>query len=171
MHEWSIPLVVATSAFLAVLVWRVRPLVAPGTLRGGSRESLREAHARIESATSGTERATALCEAAALVGAGGAKALLARAMRAEPTSAEVVDRAAAMLAHRPRALESLLWRRLATTPWTESPAATRAALDHLRVLYEGPLRNAIRARAMAHARDALGLRTGAAPVSVPSDLT
>jgi hypothetical protein len=155
MQDWSIPLVVATSAFLAVLVWRVRPLVALDRVRGGGRELLREAQARVENAQSEAERAVALCDAAALLGAGGAKALLSRAMRADPASAGIVERAAATLAHRPRALESVLWRRLATTPWTESPEATRVALDRLRALYEGPLRNAVRARAMAHARDAL----------------
>jgi hypothetical protein len=41
------------------------------------------------------------------------------------------------------------------TPWTESREATQAALDALRALYEGPLRNPTRARAMANARDAL----------------
>jgi hypothetical protein len=171
MHDWSIPLVVAASAFLAVLVWRVRPLVALGTMRGAGRESLREAHERVENATSEPERAIALCDAAALVGPGAAKALLLRAMRADSTSTSVVDRAAATLAHRPRTLESLLWRRLATTPWTESRDATRAALEHLRVLYDGTLRNAVRARAMAHARDALGPREGVPAVNVPSDST
>ena len=57
---------------------------------------------------------------------------------------------------RPRALESLLWRHLAQAPWTtDSRDATRAVLDALRVLHEGPLKNAIRARALGNARDAL----------------
>jgi hypothetical protein len=163
MQDWSVPLIVATAAFLAVLVWRVRPVVARGRARGATAEALREAHARIEAATSEPDRAIALCEAAALVGPRGARGLYLRAMRADPASASVVERAAAGLARRPRALESLLWRHLATTPWTTSREATRAALDVLRTLYEGPLRNPVRAQAMAHARDALG----GADVSAP----
>jgi hypothetical protein len=155
MQDWSIPLVVAAAAFLAVLVWRVRPFVAWGRSRREGREALREAQARIDAARSEPERAAALCDAAGLVRAGGAKGLYLRAMRADPSSVNVVERAVAGLSHRPRSLESLLWRRLATSAWTESADATRAALDALRVLYEGPLRDAVRARAMAHARDVL----------------
>jgi hypothetical protein len=156
MHDWSVPLIVATAAFLAVLVWRVRPFVAFGRGGGATAEALREAHARVEAATSDADRAVALCEAAALVGPRGARGLYLRAMRADPTSVNVIERAVAGLSRRPRALESLLWRHLASTPWTSSREATRAALDALRVLYEGRLRNAVRAQAMAHARDALG---------------
>jgi hypothetical protein len=59
------------------------------------------------------------------------------------------------MAHRPRALEKLLWRRLAAAPWGETREATAASLDALRVLYEGPRKNAVFAKAVAHARDAL----------------
>ena len=77
-------------------------------------------------------------------------------MRTDPQSAGVVGRAVAGLAARPRALESLLWRHLAQAPWTrESREATRTVLDALRMLHEGPLKNAIRARALGNARDAL----------------
>jgi hypothetical protein len=156
MQDWSIPLVVAVAAFLAVLVWRVRPLVGWGRGRAGGRAALKEAQARIEAATSEPERALALCDAAGLVGTAGARGLYLRAMRADPASVNVVERAVAGLSHRPRSLESLLWRRLGTSAWTDSRDATRVALDALRVLYEGPLKNAVRARAMAHARDVLG---------------
>jgi hypothetical protein len=84
-----------------------------------------------------------------------AKALYLRALRADPRSALVIQRATAGLARRPRALESLLWRHLAATVWRDCPEATRAALDALEALYEGPLRNATRAKAIANARDAL----------------
>ena len=89
-------------------------------------------------------------------GASNATGLYLRAMRTDPRSAIVVGRAVAGLAARPRALESLLWRHLAQAPWTsDSRDATTAVLDALRVLHEGPLKNAIRARAFGNARDAL----------------
>jgi hypothetical protein len=154
VQEWSLPLVLAAAGFLVVLLWRVRPLI-PGRRRGTSREDLRQAQARVEAATTEPERARALCDAADLMKTGSAKALYFRALRADPGSVDVVQRAAAGLARRPRALESLLWRQLGATAWRDFPEATRAALDALRALYEGPLRNATRAKAIAHARDAL----------------
>jgi hypothetical protein len=154
VEDWSIPLVVATAAFLAFLLWRMRPFIGGRGAEAG-REALREAQARIEAAKTEPERATALCDAAELMRAGEAKGMYLRAMRADPASAEVVARAVAGLARRPRTLESLLWRYLASRPWTGSKEATRAALDALRVLYEGPIKNTVRAKAMAHARDAV----------------
>ena len=154
MEDWSIPLVVATAAFLALLLWRMRPFIG-GRGAGAGREALREAQTRIEAAKTDPERARALCDAAELMRAGEAKGMYLRAMRADPASAEIVARVVTGLARRPRTLESLLWRYLASRTWTESKEATRAALDALRVLYEGPLKNGVRAKAMAHARDAL----------------
>jgi hypothetical protein len=103
----------------------------------------------------------ALCDAADIMvrGVGGASSgagLYLRAMRTDPQSAAVVGRAVAGLSARPRALESLLWRHLAQAPWTtDSRDATKTVLDALRILHEGPLKNAIRARALGNARDAL----------------
>jgi hypothetical protein len=154
VQEWSLPLTAAAVAFLVVLLWRVRPLI-PGRRRGASRSDLRNAQARIEAASGEPERARALCDAADLMRTGSAKGLYLRALRADPTSVDVIQRAAAGLARRPRALESLLWRHLGSARWRESPDATRAALDALRALYEGPLRNATRAKAIANARDAV----------------
>ena len=154
MEDWSIPLVVATAAFLALLLWRMRPFIGPRGA-GAGREALREAQTRIEAAKTEPERATALCDAAELMRTGEAKGMYLRAMRADPASAQVVERVVAGLSRRPRTLESLLWRYLSSRPWTGSKEATRAALDALRVLYEGPLKNTVRAKAMAHARDAL----------------
>jgi hypothetical protein len=161
MQEWSVPLIVATTGFLVVLLWRVRPLTdglffwdAPR--RGASREAIRDAHARIESARSEQERAVELCDAADLVRAASAKGLYLRAMRADPASVDVIRRAAGGLARRPRALESLLWRHLAAeSAWRDSRAAVRITLDTLRGLYEGPLRNPTRARALANAMQAI----------------
>jgi len=160
MQDWSIPLVVAAAAFLSVLVWRVRPSLGPRRLRAPA-GALREARQRIESAQDDRARARALCDAAELVakavgGGGSATGFLLRAMRADPESVEVVQRATAALARRPRRLESLLWRHLASVPWSgASRGSARAALDALHTLYDGPLRNAVRARALAHARDVL----------------
>jgi hypothetical protein len=164
MHPWSLPLVLATAAFLAVLLWRVRPVIL-GRERKVVRDALRSAHARVAAAKDDAERAVALCDAAELVarGIGGparAAALFQRAMRAAPTSVEVVERAAKTLSHRPRTLEALLWRRLAASPWDAASAASvRASLDGLHALYDGPLKHAVRARAIANARDSLPLQT------------
>ncbi len=157
----SIALVVATGAFVLTLLWRVRPAFGP--VRRASRAALREAQARIEGAGDETSRAMALCDAADIVVGGApiagsvrAQGLYMRALRAAPASGEVVARTVAGLAKKPRALESLLWRHLGSSAWTgPCRGAMVAALDALRVLYEGPLKNAVRARAVANARDAL----------------
>jgi hypothetical protein len=162
MQSLSTPLLAAAAAFLLVVLWRVRPAIPFGPRRRKSREALHEARTRIEASADPKLRAVALCDAAdimarAIGGASNATGLYLRALRADPRSAEVVQRAVAGLAARPRALEGLLWRHLAQAPWTsDSRDATRAVLDALRVLHEGPLKNGIRARALANARDALG---------------
>jgi hypothetical protein len=160
LQDSFVPLVVATGAFLAVLVWRVRPEVPWSRTRRASRVALRQATERIDAAPDDAERARALCDAADLVakhvnGLASAKALYIRALRTDPASVEVVQRAVAGMARRPRTLESLLWRHLAAMSWNESRDATRATLEALRALYDGRLKNAVRARALANARDAL----------------
>ena len=111
--------------------------------------------ARAEAATDEHEKALALCDAADLLAARGAVGLYLRAMRIDPSSVQVVQRTVSGLSRRPRALESALSRHLGSTPWTPSPAATVAALDALRALYEGPLRSPVRAKLFAQARDSL----------------
>ena len=160
MQDSFVPLIVAAGSFLAVLVWRVRPLVDWTASRRTSRKALAEARARAESAHDEKERARALCDAADLLAAhahsrGDATGFYARAIKLDPTSAEIVGRAIAGLTRKPRALELVLWRHLASSPWRPSTEATRASLDGLRALYEGPLHSAIRARALQNARDAL----------------
>jgi hypothetical protein len=162
MQPSSIPLVIAAIAFFALVLWRVRPL-GWSPKRRAQREELVRARLRIESATDVHTRVLALCDAAdimarTIVGTESATAFYLRATRTDPDSAEVVKRAAAGLAARPRALESLLWRRLGATPWTGPPnEAVCAALDALSVLYRGRLKNASRARALDHARGAIAL--------------
>ena len=161
MQEWSTPLILATAAFLAVLLWKIRPLV-PGPRLGASREAMREASARIEAAPNEKERAIALCDAADLLNPVSAQGLYMRAIRADPASVVVIERAVAALAKRPRVLERLLWRYLAGSPWRRSREVTSVVLEALRLLYEGPLRNATRAKAMANAREAIADSEGAA---------
>ncbi len=157
MQDWSTPLVLATVAFLVLVVWRVRPALPWGNKATNKREALKSARARIEAAPDEPSRALALCDAddimrRGVAGAIGAKGLYQRALRADPQSVDVVRRAADGLSSRPRALESLMWRHLAATPWTgTSAAAARASLETLRTLYEGPLRNSVRARALGNA--------------------
>ncbi len=154
---WNLPLVAATIAFFAILLWKLRPDVGPSG-RGGKAAALRTAKQRILAAKTDDERALALCDAGDVLARGFSRSESAigyylRAMRASPQSAELVARAATGLARRPRALESLLWRRLGAEPWKGGgEAAARAAIDELSKLYAGPLRNAPRARAMEHAR-------------------
>jgi hypothetical protein len=143
------------------MLWRVRPAIPFGPRRRASREALREAKLRIEASTTPHARALALCDAADLTvhavgGASSAGGLYQRALRTDPQSTEIVARVVAGLASRPRRLEGLLWRHLAQAPWTgDARESTRAVLDALRTLHEGPLKNAIRARALGNARDAL----------------
>lgn len=161
MDGLSPPLALAAGAFFVVLLWRVRPALPWNPRKRALKESLKEARSRIESAPTPQARALALCDVADIMahsvgGASNASGLYMRAMRTDPGSTEVVGRAIAGLSARPRALELLLWRHLAQAPWSgESREATRAVLDALRVLHEGPLKNAVRARALGHARDAL----------------
>jgi hypothetical protein len=156
MQASSLALAVATGAFVVMLLWRVRPAFGPGPR--SRRAALKDAQARIDGAADEPSRATALCDAADLVvarvaGSASAQALYMRAMRADPGSVDVVSRAVAGLARRPRALESVLWRHLAAGVWRgPAQAAMLASLDALRTLYEGPLRNAPRARALANLR-------------------
>jgi hypothetical protein len=170
----SIALDVATGAFVLMILWRVRPSFGP--VRRAGRQALREAQARIEKATDEAARARALCDAADIVvadaplaGSARAQGLYLRALRADPASAEVIARAVLGLARRPRALEGLLWRHLGAADWRgPCKPAMVAALDALKGLYEGPLRNAVRARAIGNAREALGAtKAGQAPQASP----
>jgi hypothetical protein len=90
-------------------------------------------------------------------------------MRTDPTSDELVTRAAAALVRRPRALESLLWRRLGSDTFSaERKPAALAALRALAAVYAGSvgsLRSRSRARAIEHILLAMGEQV---PVRTPS---
>lgn len=158
--DWQIPLAVATIAFLAIVLWQVRPSF------GGDRPpgvpNLKAAKNRAAEAKDDATRAKALCDAADACALSVGRSVSAqgyylRAMRADPTSVDIVERATKGLWKRPRALEGLLWRRLASEPWDgPTAAAQRAALASLRRLYEERLRHPLRARALDHALAALG---------------
>ena len=159
MQDWHLPLIIAAGVFLAFILWRVRPAVFTRE-SFENRAALREAQRRIEEAKDDKSRALALCDAGdAAAGTGRATSAIGfflRAMRADPRSAEIVDRAAKALERRPRALESLMWRRLGAEPWSgDARDAARAALTQLSALYAGPLRNTPRAKALEHALDAI----------------
>ena len=160
--DWHLLVVITAALFGAFVIYKFRPALGIGVgFRPGERKKVLAAKARLDAAKTDAERSQALAEAADACTRGGGSRSAAigyylRAMRLEPTSKELVDRAAAGLARRPRALESLLWRRLGSDPWfgATGPAA-RAALYHLAALYSGPLKSAIRARALEHAAAAL----------------
>jgi hypothetical protein len=160
MESSTIPLALAAAVFLAFLVWRVRPAFLEGTRKGATRDDVRAKLERAEAAKDDAEKAALLCDAAELLRVRGAVGLYVRALRADPASVKVVERAIAGLAKRPRALEKVLWRHLANAPWKDTREATAVALDGLRSLYEGPLRSALRAKAFGHARDAMRDKVG-----------
>jgi hypothetical protein len=90
-----IPLVVAAVVFAAFMIWRFRPVLFEPREEPLPGAVLREFQARIESAKSDEERAFALCDAgdacAQRVGRrAGAIGFYLRAMRANPSSAEIV---------------------------------------------------------------------------------
>jgi len=163
--DWHLPLVISAGVFVVFLLWRMRPSVEGSGDQAGRARALKAAKLRVEQAKSDEERALALCDAAdaCVAGIGGASSAIGyylRAMRVNPRSAALVERAAKGLARRPRALESLLWRRLGAERWAGGgEAAARAALRQLQLLYAGPLRNPQRSRAMEFALEALP-RTG-----------
>jgi hypothetical protein len=158
--DWHLPLVVTAGVFILFLLWRMRPAFGSG--KDGAATLLRDAKKRLDAAKTDEERALALADAgdacARSVGrANGAVGYYLRAMRANPASSDLVERAARALARRPHALEGLLWRRLGAEPWTQQRApAAHAALRELARLYAGPLHNRVRARALEHALASLG---------------
>jgi hypothetical protein len=156
MHAFSMPLTIAVAAFLLVLLWRVRPQLGWGRQTGASRQAIKDAKSRIEAAQGDDEKARALCEAGELLAPASAEGFYLRAVRTAPASTEVLARVIAGLARRPRILESVLWRHLAAASWTDTRVATLASLAALVALYEGPLRDSTRAKALKNAAGVLG---------------
>ena len=159
--DWQLPLLVSAIMFAAFLVVRLRPAVTPKAR--ASAAALVEAKRRIESAEDDPARALALADAAdacALLGrTTSAVGYYLRALRSDPTSPRVVERAALGLARRPRALEHLMWRHLAAHPWDgERRDASLACLRTLARIYARKRRHDVRAQALEHAVAALESR-------------
>jgi hypothetical protein len=158
--DFQIPLLVSALAFFAFLVFRVVPWGGQGE-RGAPKEA-RAALARAEEAKSDADRALALADAgeasAKVLGRGGSSAaLFLRAMKSDPCSVEIVNRAATALGRKRRSLEHLLWRRLAQEPFRrETRDANMAALSALAKLYENsPPKLRLRGAAIEHMLSAL----------------
>jgi hypothetical protein len=171
--NWQIPLVIAAALFGGFMIWRIRPALREPRTTAAARGALRDAKKRIEATTTAKDRALALSDAgdacAASFRTTSAIGYYLRAMRADPTSSALVQRAAMGLGRRPHALESLLWRRLGAEPWVgPSRGAAVTALRELADLYEGPLRNRARARAFDHALVAMGEPAPAPPEATES---
>ncbi len=136
----TIALVAVALLFAVYVIVQVRP----GFLRGGRRATtgIREAHDRARTATTPDARALALVEAGEVAAKAGrwisAAGSFLRAFRSDPSSALVVTRTAAAMAPRPRLLESLLLRKVATFDPATPPGdpALVTTLEHLRALYE-----------------------------------
>jgi tetratricopeptide (TPR) repeat protein len=158
--DWQTPLLVSAMIFAAFLIFKMRPAVTP-TGRA-SAAALNEAKRRLESAKDDHGRAIALADAAdacAHLGrTNSAVGFYLRALRADPTSTQIVERAGAALIRRPAALELLMWRHLAAHPWQgEHRAAAVAGLRTLARAYGKRRRYHVRAQAIEHALDALGV--------------
>ena len=123
----------ACGAFVLFLVLRM----APGPLGAVVRRKvpgLAEAVQKVKDAEGDAAKAKALLDAGDLAAKAGAHVATAsgyylRAMRLAPESLEPVERLATLLRVRPRALDRILWRRLAAIPWTgeSRPVAARMA--------------------------------------------
>ncbi|MBX3190183.1 MAG: hypothetical protein KF819_24360 [Labilithrix sp.] len=157
--DWQTPLLVSAVAFAAFMIFRFRPVIS-GDGRATA-AALKGAKQQIAAAKDDAARAKALCDAADASARLGrfrtAVSFYLRAVRAEPGSKEIVQRASVSLARRPAALEKVLWQQLAASPWTgEARDAARIALEALAQSYAKRPRFAARARAIEHALDALG---------------
>jgi tetratricopeptide (TPR) repeat protein len=157
--DWQIPLLVSALVFAAFLIFRMRPAVTPSAR--ASVADLGEARKRIEAAKEDADRAIALADAgdacAKLGRTNSAVGFYLRALRSDPRSTTIVERAAVGLARRPSALELLMWRHLAGRPWTgERRGAAIAGLRTLAGVYRKRRRHHARAEAIEHALEALG---------------
>jgi len=150
----------ATIVFAVYLIFRFRPVLSTFSRSGSrtaARAALKDAKTRLGVAKTDEERALCLGDAGdASASAGrinGAIGYYMRAMRLDPRSAALIDRAATHLEDHPHALETLLWRRLGAENWTGATAEpAHAALRHLAQLYtQGPLRHSVRARVIRNA--------------------
>ena len=159
MLDWQIALLVSAVVFAAFIVFKMRPAVTrDGRAHAADLDAARK---RIEAAPDEAARALALADAgdacARLGRVNGAVGFYRRALRAEPSSAALVQRAGAALARRPMSLEILMWRHLASQPWVgDRRAPAIAALRVLGEVYGRRHRTQVRKLAIEHALAALG---------------
>ncbi len=149
--DWQTPLLVSTVVFAAFLVFKFRPAI--GSRSRASAAALKEARRRIEEAGDDAAKARALADAgdacARLGRLNGATGFYLRALRLDPSSAEIVDRARTALERRPLALEKLLWRHLSHEGWKAGGReAALASLRGLAEIYRDRPRTQFRARAL-----------------------
>lgn len=159
--DWHLPLLVSAIAFAAFMVFRFRPVMS--TDGRASAVALKDAKLRILGAKDDAARAIALSEAAdacARLGrTNGAVSFYLRALRVAPDAEAVraiAARAAEALAHRPAALEKVMWRQLASARFGESREAGVIALRALIASYAKRPRFHPRARALENVLEALG---------------
>jgi hypothetical protein len=152
MTDWQNIVVIAGAVVFALfLLWRMRPGVGARSVRRVAREAI-QARARAREASNPRDRSRALCDAADAfadqpTGLWPAVGLYLRALRADPTWTEPVERLRALLfRRRPRALERILWRRMSVIPWNAENRAVVALLANtLSDLYRSRLRSRARA--------------------------
>lgn len=141
----------------------------PGRRKAGRAvlAEVRDARKRAAAATSPSERADALADAAEAAARArrwtSAAGLFLRALRADPTRASIVVRADDALLPRPRVIEAILWRRLGAMPDDDDHrAASLEIATRLATVYEERLRNPARAavlrRLAAHEREGIARR-------------
>lgn len=165
MLDWQRILVLAgTAVFLLFLVWRMRPGFRVRAARVLTVSTL-QARAKARAATSPRDRAAALCEAGDTLASGlrspwPAIALYMRGLRADPSWPEPIHKLRELCWEKhPRALERILWRRLASVPWEGSTRPTAAAVAQaLADLYGMRLRNRVKAASLANVARELGQR-------------
>lgn len=164
--DWRIALVASAIVFGAFIVFKVRPVLSATRRRGEMRQALKQARGRIEAAQGAEDKARALADAADACAAirrpAEAASYFARAMRTDPTSSGIVERAAKALEPYPYPLEALLWRKLGASPWTgDTRESVECALAHLAKVYAGPMHDGARARAIDRALISLGAEPAA----------
>ncbi|WP_438028767.1 hypothetical protein [Sorangium sp. So ce233] len=157
---WRHVLVGVAALFLLFLIVKMRPARRRRDVLSAEVQAARE---RARRAATPRERAEALCDAGVQALHGGRRVTAAvgffvRAMRADPTSARVIELASGALARRrPRLLEKILWRRLAVLPWDgEHRDAARAAAVGLQALYRREIRDRNRAEIMRKLAETFG---------------
>lgn len=134
MRDWqNIAVITGAVVFVIFLLWQFRPM----RLRLGAapRVAVDSMAARLQarSAPDARTRARILCEAAQKAAAqpGGVSAavgLFLRSMMADPSSPEPIECIRKLLiGRRPRALERILWKRLAVAEWDGDQRAVAAA--------------------------------------------